>query len=184
MMDVKGAVERAHPLTLPATGVRALSAQAVLLGLSAAVLPALSHAAGLPVRWILPMHWAVLLAGLTYGWRAGAAVGLLAPGASFLLSGMPLPHILPAMTLELGVYGLAAGAARQAWRLGGVASMLVALLAGRLVFVATALATGAAVPGVAAYLQAALLPGLPAAIAQLLLLPAVSAWWVRRESRG
>lgn len=168
--------------TLPTAGVRALSTQAVLLALSAAVLPALSHLAGLPVRWILPMHWAVLLAGLTYGWRAGAVIGLLAPGASFLLSGMPMPHILPAMTLELGVYGMVAGYARQSWRLPGIASTLVAIVAGRAVFIAAALVAGAAVPTIPAYLEAALLPGLAAALAQVLLLPTVAAWWVRRES--
>jgi hypothetical protein len=77
--------------TLSGTGLRALSVQAVLLALAAAALPAVSHLSGFPVRWILPMHWAVLLAGLTDGWRAGAAIGLLAPAASFLLLGMPYP---------------------------------------------------------------------------------------------
>jgi len=178
------AVGAAGRLTLPDTGLRALSTQAVLLALSAAVLPALSHLAGLPVRWLLPMHWAVLLAGITYGWRAGAVIGLLAPGVSFLLSGMPLPHILPAMTLELGTYGLVAGFARQACRLGAGVGLLVAIAAGRAVFVGAALLTGAALPAIPAYLQTALLPGLPAAAAQVLLLPAVAQWWTRRESRG
>jgi len=181
--SIEATVQLDGRTTLPGTGVRALSTQAVLLALSAAVLPALSHLAGLPVRWILPMHWAVLLAGLTYGWRAGAVIGLLAPGASFLLSGMPLPHIVPAMTVELGAYGFFAGFARQSWRLGGVPSMLVAIVAGRAVFVGAALATGAAGPAAPVYLQAALLPGLPAALVQLFLLPAVATWWVGRESR-
>jgi hypothetical protein len=181
--SLEAAVRLDGRTTLPGTGVRALSTQAVLLTLSAAVLPALSHLAGLPVRWILPMHWAVLLAGLTYGWRAGAIIGLLAPGASFLLSGMPFPHILPAMTVELGTYGFVAGFARQSCRLGGVPSTLAAIIAGRAVFVAAALATGAAGPTIPAYLQAALLPGLLAALAQVFLLPAAAAWWIGRESR-
>jgi hypothetical protein len=170
-------------VTLPDLSLRAISTQAVLLALSAAVLPAVSHLANLPVRWLLPMHWAVLLAGLTYGWRAGMAIGLLAPGASFLLSGMPLPHILPAMTVELATYGLVAGFARQIWRLGPVASMALAVVTGRVVFITMALATGAATPTVLAYLKAALLPGLVAAVAQVLLLPFVAQWWIRRESR-
>jgi hypothetical protein len=170
-------------VTLPDLGLRAISTQAVLLALSAAILPAASHIAHLPVRWLLPMHWAVLLAGLTYGWRAGAAIGLLAPGVSFLLSGMPLPHILPAMTVELATYGFVAGFAQQMWRLGRVASMALAIVAGRMVFVTMALATGSATPTVSAYLKAALLPGLLAAVAQVLLLPLVARWWMRRESR-
>ena len=176
--DAAGVAPRA---TLPDLGVRALSAQTVMLVASAVALPALSHRLGLPVRLILPMHWAVLLTGLTYGWRAGAIVGVLAPGASFLVSGMPLPHILPAMTLELGAYGFAAGFARQIGRLSGVASTAVAIVAGRLVFVASAWVTGATQPSFTAYLSAALLPGVPAAIAQALLLPWVAKWWIRRE---
>jgi len=180
---LEGGARVACPVTLPDLGLRAISTQGVLLALSAAVLPAVSHLANLPVRWLLPMHWAVLLAGLTYGWRAGMAVGLLAPGASFLLSGMPLPHILPAMTVELAAYGFVAGFARQAWRFGQVASMALAVVAGRVVFVVVALSTGAATPGVSAYLKAALLPGLAAAAAQVALLPLVARWWIRRESR-
>jgi len=178
------AVGTPEKLTIPDTGLRAVSVQAVLLALSAAVLPALCHVAGLPVRWLLPMHWAVLLAGLIYGWRAGAAIGVLAPSVSFLISGMPLPHILHAMTIELGTYGLVAGASRQWWRLGGIASTLVAIVAGRAVFVAAALLTGATAPSLTVYARAALLPGVAAAIAQLLLLPLVAAWWVRREPRS
>jgi uncharacterized membrane protein len=180
---MEGDARIAGPVTLPDLGLRAISTQAVLLALSAAVLPAVSHLANLPVRWLLPMHWAVLLAGLIYGWRAGMAIGLLAPGASFLLSGMPLPHILPAMTVELAAYGFVAGFARQTWRLGQVASMALAVVTGRVVFVAMALATGAAAPTVSAYLKAALLPGLAAAVVQVLLLPFVAQWWIRRESR-
>ena len=183
MKTMESAIGTAERLTLPDTGLRALSIQAVLLALSAAVLPALCHVLGLPVRWILPMHWAVLLAGLTYGWRVGSVIGLLAPGASYLLSGMPLPHILPAMSVELGTYGFVAGVARQTWGLGGVASTLVAILSGRAVFVLTALATGAAVPRIPAYLQTALLPGIAVAVSQVIVLPPVAMWWVRKESR-
>lgn len=183
MNTMEGDARIAGRVTLPDLGLRAISTQAVLLALSAAVLPAVSHLANLPVRWLLPMHWAVLLAGLTYGWRAGMAIGLLAPGTSFLLSGMPLPHILPAMTLELAAYGFVAGFARQAWRFGQVTSMALAVVSGRAIFIAVALATGSATPTVSAYLQAALLPGLAAAVAQVLLLPFVARWWIRRESR-
>jgi hypothetical protein len=177
-------VRVAGRVTLPDLGLRAISTQGVLLALSATVLPAMSHLAGLPVRWLLPMHWAVLLAGLTYGWRAGAAIGILAPSVSFLLSGMPLPHILPAMTVEMAAYGFVAGVARQMWRLGGIGSTAVAVVAGRVVFVAMAVATGAVTPTASAYLKAALLPGLAAAVAQVLLLPLVARWWIQRESRS
>jgi hypothetical protein len=170
--------------TLPDLGLRAISTQAALLALAAVVLPALSHLAGLPVRWLLPMHWAVLLAGLTYGWRSGAVIGLLAPSASFLLSGMPLPQVLPAMTLELAAYGLVAGLARQVWRWSGTTSTVLAIVAGRAVFAAMAFVTGYAGRGAAVDLGTVLLPGLIAAVAQVLLLPVVARWWVLRERRN
>lgn len=167
--------------TLPAARVRSFPALAVLLALSSFLLPAAAHRLGLPVRWLLPMHWAVLLAGLSYGGIAGAATGLLAPFLSFVVSGMPLPHILPAMTLELATYGALAGFARQRWALPGWVAATVAIAGGRVVFMAMALATGAATPTVPAYLRAALLPGLPVALLQIALLPPLASWWVRRE---
>lgn len=172
-----------RPATLPATGLRAISAQLVLLALAAVVLPSAAHLAGLPVRSLLPMHWPVILAGLAYGWRAGALVGLAAPVASYLVSGMPLPHILPAMTVELGAYGLLAGLARQALGWNAFASAALALVGGRIVFLAVALGTGATGPDVQGYLEAAMAPGLIAAAAQLVLLPLIARWWVNRESR-
>lgn len=181
MNAVENTLTTPAPVTLAIRGVRAWSIQAILLAASAAVLPAVCHLAGLPVRWILPMHWAVLLAGLTYGWRAGALIGLLAPGVSFLLSGMPLPHILPAMTVELATYGFVAGYARQSLRQGGIASTALAVVAGRLLFVGVAVLTAAAKPTLAAYAAAALMPGVVAALVQIAVLPVVAAWWVRRE---
>lgn len=170
------------PLTLPAWGTRALSLQALLLISASFLLPAAAHLSGLPVRWLLPMHWPVLLVGLVYGWRSGLLVGLAAPGLSNLLSGMPLPVILPSMTVELAAYGLLAGLFRQTLRRGAFTSTAAALVGGRLVFVAIAVATGATKPTLPLYLQAALLPGIAAALAQLALLPLLASWWVRRGS--
>jgi hypothetical protein len=86
------------------------------------------------------------------------------------------------MTVELGAYGLMAGYARQMWRLAGAASIALAIIAGRLIFVAVALATGAVTPTILGYLGAALLPGLLAAVAQVVTLPLVARWWITREA--
>jgi uncharacterized membrane protein len=169
--------------TLPAWRPRALTVQAFLLVAAAWLLPALAHAAGLPARTLLPMHWPVILVGLCYGWRSGALVGLGAPALSFLLSGMPPPIVLPAMTLELGAYGFLAGFARETLRQGWFVAALASLLGGRLVFLAAVLLTGALTTSWSAYLAAAMLPGLPAALAQAALLPLLARWWVRREQR-
>lgn len=175
---------RAEPqLRLPAASGRARTVQAVLLLSASFLLPAAAHAMGLPVRQFLPMHWPVLLAGLCYGGRAGALIGLAAPTLSFLLSGMPYPRMIPPMTVELAAYGFLAGFARERLRLNLFAATALALTGGRLVFVAVAWATGAAGDALLPYLTSAMLPGLPAAAAQILLLPLAARWWVRRESR-
>jgi len=170
-------------LTLPASGLRAVSVQGLLLFSAAFVLPAIAHLTGVPVRTFLPMHWPVLLVGLCYGWRSGALVGLAAPSASFLISGMPLPAMIPAMTVELALYGFLAGFFRETMRRGLPLSTVLALAGGRVAFVAVVAATGAVNVPLSQYLGAALLPGLPAAIAQSALLPLAAAWWVRREGR-
>ncbi len=178
--------------TLPAWTARALSAQVVLLGLAAFVLPALTHTVGWSGRTALPMHWPVLLAGLVYGWRAGLLVGLAAPIASHLLSGMPPVPVLPGMTMELAMYGLVAGAVRGQvrWPASGptsiLSSLLVAtlsaLIAGRVVYLVLALAAGRVVDGAWVYVVSAFGPGAWAALGQLVALPLVAAWWVRRET--
>lgn len=168
-------------LTLPAISARAVSVQAALLLAAAWLLPAAAHAAGLPVRLLLPMHWPVLLAGLCYGWRSGAVVGLAAPAVSVMLSGHPSPAVLPAMTVELGTYGLLAGLGIQGFGLGRRLATLTGVLGGRMVFIAAVLATGAAAGPLVPYLRAALLPGLAAMVGQIVLLPWLAGWWVRRE---
>lgn len=167
--------------TLPAWQLRALSVQAVLLIAAAWLLPSVAHLTGLPVRTLLPMHWPVVLAGLCYGWRGGALVGAGAPVVSYLLSGMPPPFVLPSMTVELAAYGCLAGFVREVLHRGRLESAVAALVGGRVLFVGMMLATGVIVGPLADYVRSALLPGLPAAVAQALLLPPLAGWWVRRE---
>ena len=170
-------------LTLPALRLRAVSAQMVLLLGAAFVLPALAHAAGVPVRAWLPMHWPVILAGLCYGWRSGALIGLAAPGVSFLLSGMPPAVVLPGMTAELAAYGMLAGLFRGTLRQNLWLSVAAALIGGRLMWLGMAWGAGRLAGAWGDLLGAALLPGVPAALAQFVLLPLAAGGWVRRESR-
>ena len=164
--------------TLAFWGVRSIIMQSLLI-VAAAALPAIAHLTGAPVRIILPMHWPVILAGLVFGWRGGALVGVLAPFASYLISGMPLPGIIPAMTVELGVYGLIAGLMREKFALNSFASVALAVIAGRLCFALTVLATVNAESSFGAYFQAALIPGIPAAIAQIIVLPILAGLWLK-----
>ena len=184
-MDHVAPVEnQARPtVILPGLGARSLSIQGLLLVSASFLLPAAAHLAGLPVRVMLPMHWPVILVGLCYGWRSGVLVGLAAPGLSFVLSGMPYPPILPAMTVELATYGLLAGFFRGHLRWNAAASTALAIIGGRVVFVSLALATGTTGGVLLPYLEAAILPGLASGLAQIILLPLAATWWVARESR-
>jgi len=147
-------------------------------------LPVLAHLSGAPVRVLLPMHWPVILAGLVYGWRGGALTGLLAPSVSFLISGLPLPIILPAMTAELFTYGFVTGLFRERFRWNPFGSVAIALVLGRVAFIFAVVFGSATATNYLEYFKVALLPGFFAGIAQIVLLPFLSSWWARQEQRS
>jgi hypothetical protein len=169
--------------TLPFSGVKAFIFEGALVA-TAIALPVAAHLFNAPVRYLLPMHWAIILAGLIYGWRAGALAGLVVPAISYLLSGMPFPNVLPSMTAELLTYGFVAGVLRERIGLNAFASVAIALVVGRIGFVIFALFTNSEVRNLASYFQAALVPGLGAAVCQVILLPFVARWWVNSERKG
>lgn len=158
---------------LPFTGLSALYVQALFIS-SAIVLPIIAHILHAPIRYVLPMHWPIILAGVLYGWRAGAIAGVLAPLLSYLISGFPLPNILPAMTAELFAYGFFAGMLRQKFNLNSFVSIGASIVIGRIVFVVFVIATNRASITDVDYFKAALLPGLIAAIVQIISLPFLS----------
>jgi hypothetical protein len=166
--------------TVPLAGSRAMFLEFMLIA-AAIVLPTMAHLTGAPVRYLLPMHWPVILAGLVYGWRGGALTGVMAPIVSYSISGHPLPGILPSMTLELCTYGLAAGFLREKNGLNPWLSVALALVAGRIVVIASVTVGNAVVANLAGYFQASLLPGLVAGVAQIVLLPALANWWTSKE---
>ncbi|MFO0836910.1 MAG: ECF transporter S component [Phycisphaerae bacterium] len=163
--------------TLPWLRGRSVVFQVLLVG-SAVLLPALAHTVGAPVRWLLPMHWPVILAGLAYGPIAGLAVGVLAPLTSLATSGMPPVPYLYVMIAELALYGLATGWLRERMRWPAWAAVGAALIAGRIV----AIAISAAMAGSLEIAAAGFTPGIPCALAQIALLPPLARWWVARES--
>jgi len=84
-----------------------------------------------------PMHIPVLLAGLLTGPMLGLITGLITPILSSLITGMPPTFILPGMTVELAVYGFAAGLFMQIFSRQHLvprvyASLLLAMLIGRI----------------------------------------------------
>ena len=92
------------------------------------------HAFGIPGVVFLPMHIPVLMAGLLLGWRYGAIVGVLAPLLSSLLTGMPaLWPQLPMLGSELVIFGLVAGLVRKKFKWNLYGSLIVAMIAGRMI---------------------------------------------------
>ena len=119
------------PLVLKYNNVRSYILTAAFVSL-AVLVPWVFHQFHLAGPTFLPMHIFVLLAGLLFGWRAGLIVGLFTPLASYAVSGMPVPAILPQILIELSAYGLIAGGLRERYNLRPIWSLLGAIIGGRL----------------------------------------------------
>ena len=137
--------------------------------------------AGLPLgRVLLPMHLPVLLAGFISGPASGIVVGLLAPGLSHLLTGMPPTYAVAPMTLELAMYGLVAGITYQRLHLNIYLSLIIAMVLGRILFGLGLFVLGLLIHldyTAAAYFSggSALISGLPGIVMQLVLIPVIVA---------
>jgi hypothetical protein len=169
--------------TLSFTGMRAFLFQLLFIAL-AVLLPAAAHLTGISVRMLLPMHWPVLLAGLVYGWRAGLLTGILAPVVNYLITGYPLPPILPSMTVELLTYGFIAGILREVFRFNAFIAIAIAAVLGRLVFAGSVIILNVVPVNQVEYFRAALVPGIFAALLQIILLPIGAQWWIDQARKG
>lgn len=123
----------------PRLSVKMQTLAAFLAIAGAVAVPQLFHAIGAVFglgtalgEMFLPMHLSIILAGLLAGPYAGAAAGLLGPLASFFLTGMPGPVMLPFMMIELCAYGIAAGIFRHA-KLPCIAQILAIQISGRII---------------------------------------------------
>jgi len=117
------------------------------------------------------------LAGLTYGAFSGLIVGASIPVVSFLISGMPMPMMLPLMIPELAIYGFLTGLLKN--KITAFGALAVALIAGRVVFLMLLALTGRLNLPVLEYAQMTWLPGLVAVMLKIALLPFLAALYVR-----
>jgi len=161
------------------TKTRFISHTALFLAL-AVLLPVGFHAFGASAGIFLPMHIPPLLAGFLIGPLSGVIVGILAPGLSHLLTGMPPTYAVPLMSLELPIYGLVAGMAYQRLNLNIYISLIAALLFGRLMFAFGLLVLGLFMNlpyGASEFIAggAALVHSLPGVIIQIALVPVLVA---------
>lgn len=129
---------------------------------------------------LLPMHIPVFLCGLICGWQYGAIVGLILPLTRSLFFIMPPFYVALAMTFELATYGFVAGFLYSRARRQGIValycSMIIAMLAGRLVWGAAQIVI-LGLQGNAftwqAFMAGAFVNAVPGIIVQLVLIPAI-----------
>lgn len=154
-----------------------LSAMFLAIGL---LLPFVTGQIQVIGNMLLPMHIPVLLCGLICGWQYGAAVGFIVPLLRHVMFGMPpMPNAI-SMTFELATYGLVIGLVygHSRWKcvIAVYRSLLIAMLAGRLVWGAVQAAilgfTGSGFT-FQMFLSGAFLTAIPGIILQLILIPVV-----------
>lgn len=129
---------------------------------------------------LLPMHIPVFLCGLICGWQYGAIVGLILPLTRSLFFIMPPFYVALAMTFELATYGFVAGFLYSRARKQGIValycSMIIAMLAGRLIWGAAQIVI-LGLQGNAftwqAFMAGAFVNAVPGIIVQLVLIPAI-----------
>ena len=168
-------------LVLQSTGLKPLLWQSGLISLAVAM-PAAAHILHLPVRWLLPMHWPIILAGLIYGRRSGMLVGLAAPLTNYLITGYPMPHILLPMTIELMVYGFVTGWLREKGSINIFLNVGIALITGRVVFIISIMLTEVYGDSFGEYLLAAMIPGIAGGLGQMVILPILALYLLREKS--
>ena len=142
----------------------------------ALVIPMITHRLGFNFLVAQPMHWMILFAALAYGPLSGLLLGVTVPLASFLITGMPLPAMLPLMLPELAVYGLVAGLLKQ--KVTAFGSLAIALIAGRVVFLTLVALTAGLNGSVFEFVQRTWGPGLVTMFLQIALLPLLAGLYV------
>lgn len=100
----------------------------------ALVLPVFFHAFGLGSTF-LPMFYPIIICGFVVGFPVAAAVGVLAPIASSLLTGMPplFPPVAPIMMAEGFVLASVPAILHQKCKVGILPSLIAAVAAERFV---------------------------------------------------
>lgn len=155
-----------------------LSAMFLAIGL---LLPFLTGQIQVIGNMLLPMHIPVLLCGLICGWEYGLGIGLVMPLLRNLLFHMP--PLYPtgiAMAFELAAYGavvgLLYGKSRYKCIFSLYRSMIVAMLAGRVVWgIAEVILLGLSENGFTwqMFTAGAFLNAFPGIILQLVFIPAI-----------
>jgi hypothetical protein len=152
----------------PRTQKITFSAMFIALGV---LFPVLFHATGLGSLF-LPMFWPAAAAGFFLPPLFCVLVGVITPGLSFLLTGMPPPPVLQILAVELAVLAVTVSLTHGRTGMPVIGSLLLGLLTSRIVLfvVAGLLGTVLGIPSRFASI-AFLAAGLPGIAAILVLVP-------------
>lgn len=147
------------------------------------VLPYVFHFVPGGGKLFLPMHFGVLIAGLLLGPVYGIAIGITAPFLGMVTTGMPQMPMTVFMTFELAAYGACSGGFSLLFRKTGLSeiwniylSLVLSMVAGRLVYAGILLVSGFVTSGTAPAVITvftSFLAGLPGVAVQLLLIPVI-----------
>lgn len=148
-----------------------------LLLASGIILPMIFHMFSLTGPIALPMHIPVLIGGFLLSPHIALLLGVMTPLLSGLLTGMPIMFPMAViMAFELGIYGLTASLATRKFNLSVFSSLLISMIAGRIVAgftVAFLVQLFGVKMNPFIYLKGAILTGIPGIIIQLIFVPAL-----------
>ncbi|MDR2571987.1 MAG: ECF transporter S component [Oscillospiraceae bacterium] len=143
------------------------------------VLPIAFHSVLNAGRIFLPMHIPILICGLIVGFPYGLACGIITPLLSSLLTGMPMPIILPSMVFELAAYGTVSSLLIRYIAVKNLyakiyISLIGAMLFGRIFFgVLNALILNVGNYSMDIWLTTAFVTALPGVVIQITVIPAI-----------
>lgn len=96
---------------------------AILFALGNIILPQLFHLIPHGGMTWLPIYFFTLVGAYKYGWKVGLLVALCSPTINSILFGMPMPSVLPAITIKSVL--LATGAGYAAHKFNRISILLL-----------------------------------------------------------
>ena len=159
---------------------RSITLTGMMIAIGIVIVTVLKNFGGQPIlRLFSPMHFPVLIAGLTIGPLEGLVCGVLTPALSYMINQLP-PNGPWAMMAELGAYGLITGLGMKYLKTENsmvkiYASLIIAMILGRIV---GGLVTGFILNGgaysISAWISAYFVGTAPAIVADLILVPLIA----------
>lgn len=159
---------------------RNLTKELVTSGLLLAIgilLPMAFHVFSMTGPVFLPMHIPVLIGGFLLSPILALLLGIITPLISSVLTGMPVIFPMgPIMAIELGIYGFVASLAYRKLKLPVIPSLIISMIAGRIsagLTVAALVQLFSVKMNPVAFVQGAIITGLPGIVIQAIIIPSL-----------